>query len=137
MQDIVINGISINTLIEQRKALQQGANEFVSNNIEQVKKLVKQIVEAESADEAEKLSKEAFELLEAAHTVAGAAGIQFFLPYHEEYGSYDEDEILSSILYENNEHLDMSYKSKSYARQLYSLLGSMESDSRDWHSSNC
>lgn len=135
---IIIAGVNINDLKKQRDALKKDANKFVSDNIEQVTKLVNQIVEAESEEEAEKLGKEAFELLEAAELVASVSGVTFLLPYYEEYGRYDSDEVLSMKLENSeNENLDDVYNSRTYLGKLYDLLGNMEADSLGWYSSRC
>jgi hypothetical protein len=48
MKDIVLNGISITTLKNQRKAVRQDAAKFVADNISQVKVLVNKIIEQDA-----------------------------------------------------------------------------------------
>jgi ferritin-like metal-binding protein YciE len=143
-KDIIINGVSIEELKKQRKAIQQGASKIISDSIEAATKLVGEIMESESKDQALTLAQEALEHLETAEVVSGVSGVTFFLPFYEEYGRYDNTEILSSILEQEhldeeevNENVDFSWQDKNSLYALCEKLQSMESDSRAWHSSMC
>lgn len=136
MEDIIINGVSINDLKEKRKQIQPGSAELISNNIDKVKQLVSQIIEAESWEQVEELSKQAYELLDTAKIVSDISGVAFDLPYYEEYGRYDYNETLSGMLEDgDNENVDVY--DGGYLGELFDLLGGMEIQCRDWYSSRC
>jgi hypothetical protein len=144
-KDIIINGVSIEELKKQRKAIQQGASKIISDSIEAATKLVHEIMKAESKEDALKLAEEAYEHLDTAEIVSGVSGVQFYLPFHEEYGRHEHDEILSSILSQDyvddeedvNENASFSWQDKNALYKLYNKLENMESDSLAWHSSMC
>lgn len=144
MNDIVINGVSIEELKKQRAAIQQGASQIISDSIDAATKIVGEIMKAESKEQANALAKEALEHLETAEVVSGVSGVTYCLPYTEEYGGYDSDEVLSCILSQDdadeeevNENVEFSWREKNDLYALYSKLESMQSASRDWHSSRC
>lgn len=137
MGDIILNGFNISELKRTRIALQQDASKFVSESIEKAQDIVKhRLVVAQYASDAEAAAEEAFSLLEKAEVVASTAGIEFSLPYYEEYGSHDAEDILTQVIEEASNEVIGSYYKGSLGK-LHSLLESMESSSRDWHSSNC
>lgn len=144
-KDIVINGVSIEELKKQRQALQQGASKVISDNIEAATKLVHEIMKSESKEDALKLAEEAYEHLDTAEIVSGVSGVQFFLPFYEEYGPYEHDDILSSILSQDyvddeddvNDNVSFSWQDKNALYKLYQKLENMESDSLAWNSSMC
>lgn len=132
-KDIIINGVSINELKKQRQAIQEGAAQVISDNIDLAKTLTQQLVESKDMTEIDNLATQAYEALETASVVSGVSGVDFYLPFYEEYRDEDED-ILSSVLDENdNELLSDSEK----VQKLSSMFYSMERQSRDWHSSRC
>lgn len=147
MKDIVINGVSIEELKKQRQLLQQGASKVIADSIDSATKLVAKIVEAETKDVALKLAEEAYDHLDTAEIVSGVSGVEFYLPFYEEYGRYEHDVILSSILSQEyvddeeevNENASFeTWGSKQDAlSKLYHKLESMESDSLAWNSSMC
>lgn len=143
MEDIVIAGISINQLKEQKKAIQQGAAKVIADAIEQGTATVEKLLQAESKEEADTLAAEALALFETAEVVAGVSGVTFEIPYYEEYGRYEYNECLSTRLaqedddQEPNPYIDFRYGDGSKLQKLCSLLGNMESDSRGWNSSVC
>jgi hypothetical protein len=135
-KDIIINGVSVNQLKAQRAAIREGASKLIAENIETAKNLTKKLVESEDSQEIETLAKEAYEALDTAQVVSGVSGVSFFLPFYEEYGSYNGDEIFSNILEESENEL-VSENWDGAVSKLYRLFGNMESQSRDWHSSRC
>jgi hypothetical protein len=131
-KDIIINGVSIEELKAQRKAIQKDASKIIAENIKAGTEIVEKILVSSDAGEIESLAKEAHEHFDNAYVVAGVSGVTFFLPFYEEYGRYDSDDILSQRL-EGQVGGDWGYAMD----QLYGILESMESDSRAWHSSMC
>lgn len=138
-KDIILAGVSINDLKAKKEAIRQEASKFISDAIEQVTVLVKQIVNTTVPKEIHALAEEAYGILENADVVAGVSGVSFLLPYYEEYGGYGSDEILSAIIEEtdNDAVQDVSDERGTGLYKLYNLLGGMEAQSRDWHSSRC
>ena len=138
MNDIIIDGVSINELRKAKDALLQGANKFIAESIAKAQEIVKErLVVAASYGEAEAAAQEALTLLENAQLVSGTSGVVFYLPFYEEYGQYDSNDILSQII-ENADHdVIGKYYGGSTLSKLHSLLEDMESTARDWHSSRC
>jgi len=139
MDDVIIEGISINELKATKAKIQQGANKVISDSIEQATKVFHEMMEAESYDEAEKLAQQAYDLLETANVVSGVSGVKFSLPYYEEYGQYESDEVMSHILENNeeNENVESDWQNKNNIYRLQSLLENMESQACNWYSSKC
>jgi single-stranded DNA-specific DHH superfamily exonuclease len=144
MEDIILNGVSINELKAVKQKIQKDANAFVSDNIEAAQALVREIVKAfeESDDNVNfdyhAMAHKAVEKLENARLVAGVADVQYVLPYSEEYGGYDSGEIISNRVEDMLSELDISYNSDfDPLSRLYAIAESMESDSRAWNSSSC
>lgn len=135
-EDIIINGVSVNELKKQRDAIRQGASTIISQNIELAQTLTQSLIESNDKEEIKRLAKEAHEALDNANVVASVSGVVFFLPFYEEYGNYEGDEIFSSMLDESENELLVEVWDESIS-QLYSLFFNMESKSRDWHSSSC
>lgn len=134
-EDIIINGVSVNELKKQRDAIKQGASKIISENIELAKKLTKKLLKSKKSEEILSLAKEAYEALDTANILSGVSGVTFSLPFYEEYGNYESDEIFSFKLEESeNELVNENWDSIS---DLYNLFYEMESQSRDWHSSRC
>lgn len=135
-EDIIINGVSVNELKRQRSAIRQGASTIISQNIELAKNLTQSLIASEDKEEIKKLAKEAYEALDTANVVSGVSGVDFFLPFYEEYGSYDGSEIFSSMLEDSDNELISEVWDQAVG-DLYELFADMESQSRDWHSSRC
>lgn len=134
-EDIIINGVSVNELKRQRIAIRQGASSIISENIEKAKKLTNQLVSSDSSDEMKSLAQEAYDALDTANIVSGVSGVTFSLPFYEEYGNYESDEIFSHKLEQSeNKLLNENWDT---VRDLYYLFDNMESQSCDWHSSRC
>lgn len=137
MEDIIINGVSINDLKEKKAAIQQGASQLISDSIDNATSLVQKLLDTGEGIDQEAVAKEALEQLEVAALVSGISGVTFMLPYYEEYGHYESNEIYSMQL-DEAEHIEISWKKKdSNLWKLHQMLESMESDARDWHSSMC
>lgn len=135
-KDIIINGVSINELKKQRDSIRQGAAKIISENLEIAKELTQKLVESTDKVEINSLAKEAYEALDNANVVAGVSGVSFLLPFYEEYGRYEGEEIFSTLLEESDNEILKEVWDDS-VNQLYNLFYTMETQSRDWHSSRC
>lgn len=135
-EDIIINGVSINELKKQRDAIREGAATIISQSIDLATTLTKTLVESEDKEEIKKLAKEAYEALDTAKVVSGVSGVTFFLPFYEEYGNYDRNEIFSRMLESVDNELINEVWDEDIS-DLYELFDDMETQSRDWHSSRC
>jgi uncharacterized lipoprotein YehR (DUF1307 family) len=139
-KDIIINGVSIEELKKQRKAIQQGASKIISDSIEAATKLLHKIMKAESKEDALKLAEEAYEHLDTAEIVSGVSGVQYYLDYNDGY----HDDVLSTLLSQEdldedevNPNVEFSYSDKNALYKLYNKLESMESDTEGWNASTC
>jgi hypothetical protein len=139
--DIVIGGISIATLRAQQAAIRKDAVTFVAQAISSGREAFDRLKEASSVSEAEALANEAAEHFENAQLVAGVANITFSLPYYEEYGPYESEDIISHALdnieNENVTALGSYWRSENALGRLYNVVSDMESSARDWNSSRC
>lgn len=139
VKDIVINGVSLNSLKQMKQDIRQGASKFIAKAIEQGNKLIKQLIEVESVDDVEEIAKQALQVYQNIEMVSGLSGVTFYLPYSEEYR--EDDGILSlMVLQENDEpnpFIEVHWGGDQSISKLYELLDSMESTCRAWHSSNC
>ena len=133
-KDIIINGVSINELKSQRAAIREGASKLISESIDLAKSLTQKLIDAENKEELEKLAAEAYEALETADVVSGVSGVTFYLEYYDEYG--DNSGIMSRKL-ECSENDLVTENWEGNVSKLYDLFDNMESQSRDWNSSNC
>ena len=139
MTDLIIDGVSVNDLKAKRLAIAKGASKFISENMEIALADFELLKEVETKEEAKVLATKIYENLENINVVSGVSGVSFMLPYTEEYGGYDSDEVISSFLDDNeNEALKFSWQdTKNPLYKLYELAAGMESDSLSWHSSTC
>lgn len=138
MEDIIINGVSINDLKAKKAAIQQGASQIISDSINKAGALVQALVETDDGSiDQNAVAAEAVEHLQVAELVSGISGVTYMLPYTEEYGGYDRSDVYSCQL-DEAEHIQFSWRDKgSPLYQLYSLLEDMESTACAWHSSTC
>lgn len=134
MNDITLNGVSINDLKKQKKAIQKDASKFIADNTEQVKELVAKIMQTEDSGEIKKLSKAACEILDNINVVSDVSGVEYYFDYSDEYGSCSDDDILSSQLNNKIEELDIDEKHVSI---LISQLEDMEYNVQKWNTSTC
>lgn len=134
MSEIILGGVKLNEVKALKQAMQKDAVAFVSNGIEQGTALINQALESfeEFDDEAliTTLLKQAEELFDNVSLVAGVTGVSYRMPYYEEYGHYDSDEVLSHMLENSSIDWDLT-------RALCSTLGSMEEQCKSWYSSTC
>lgn len=140
-QDIVIGGVSIAALKAQKQALAKEANMFVKDAVKAGTVAFDLMMNAESQEEANTHAHEALEQFENAALVSGTAGVTFMIPYYEEYGSYESNEVMSHMLENNedgNEFIEWSYSDNGNVfKKLYDVLSDMEFDAKGWHSSTC
>lgn len=137
MTDIVLNGVSITELKKQRALIQKDASAFIAQGLKDVAVLMQSIKEAVEVPKDEVIDEEgidaaaaqAKQILENIQIVSGVSGVTYYLPFYEEYG-YNDEKPYSSIL-------DNADLSSDQIDALYGLLEDMESDSRNWHSSQC
>lgn len=137
MSDIIIGGVSIAALKKQREDMREEAVKFIAQSIKSAQDLCEQILSGDENTDYEGLATQANKHLENADLVAGATGNTYFLEFYEEYG--DGSPLSHRIEDNENEHMPLvwgSGKCEALAK-LRDTLGSMESNSRDWHSSRC
>jgi hypothetical protein len=136
-QDIVINGVSVNKLAEDKRAIREGATKLIADNIAEVQTLVKAMVLLKDAAPIENMASKALALLDAAATVSSVSGVQYYLPY---YDNWNDDDVISELL-ENSENKVIQeligWQSSSDVKSLRRLAESMENESKNWNTSNC
>lgn len=139
MEDIIIGGHSVSALKEIKKAIQQDAVKVISDNTDAALAKFSALKDAETKEQAHTLAQEIYEHLEIVEVVAGVSGCVHYLPYYEEYGRHESEDVISRYLEDNeNEALEYDWRDKNDPLyKLAQLAGSLESDSMDWHSSMC
>jgi hypothetical protein len=137
MEDIIINGVSINDLKAKKAAIQQGASQVISDSIDKGTALVQQLLDNEEGIDQDAVATEALHHLQVAELVSGISGVTYLLPYTEEYGGYDSCDVYSCQL-DEADHIEFSWGDReSPLYKLYLMLENMEVESRNWHSSTC
>lgn len=132
--DIIINGINLSDLQEQKKSIRQGASSLISNHVAKAKNYCRQILESEDAEEIKQLAEDAYESLDTANYISDVSEVTFNLPFHEDYEQNTE---AFSYMLENSENQVLKDNWKGAVGNLYSLLEDMEYKSHGWHSSSC
>ena len=142
-EEIVLGGIKLSELASMKAAMLKDSVKFVADSIEKATlNLIKILKIAEDYGDSEEfcdmesaksaisiLAEETNELLKNVSLVSDVTGVTYYLPYYEEYS---DDSTFSSQL----ESLYGEFFTES-VRALYATLETMESNSRDWHSSTC
>lgn len=138
MEDIILNGVSINELKKQKSLIQKDAAKFIADaqeKVEALAKSLKEAVEVEGEDQdidlINSICKEAIEVLQNIDLVSGISGVQYYLEYNDYNGYHDPDgPVITSLLEDNGIESDISNK-------LYFLAEGMEAEVRDWNTSTC
>lgn len=147
MTDLVIDGVNLTELkakfdaFEQEKTaarnlIQKGASEYISVAIDTAKGHLQSVLEAESADDAEKFSILAFESLQNAQFVSKVSGIEYHLPYYDSQNDYHPDGEQFSSQLESGDNEFINFKN-DHIMNLYDLLEDMESEVSEWLTSYC
>lgn len=145
-QDIVLNGVSINELLDAKQKIQKDAAKLIADSIDNAKRLVDNIFVCQDEDKIQSCAEEALEHLEVADIVSGVSGVTYFLQWDQEYaeeeayttkfdeieytceeGIEEEHKVLYNLLTSDNKKL----------KNLYNKLCQMENQSYGWHNSNC
>lgn len=131
MEEIILGGVSITKLKQQRGAVRKDAAEFMSTNIAKAEAIVQELLELDenrSYQKIQKLAKEANDILTNVNLVSGISDVPFFIDY-EEYGN--EGESIFQKLEGTFEDLDDDVLA------LYHTAECMAGKSKMWHSSTC
>ena len=139
MSNIFLNGVSLDELRKQKTLIQRDASKFISDNIASAKELVYSLKHAEDTANFEKIAKQATALLRDVQLVSGVSGVDYLIPYNNEWGdSYSDDDVMTDVLEEVAESFGIEYYGvDSPFDDLHDLLEGMEYDVRQWNSSNC
>lgn len=137
MSDIVLNGVNINELKKQKQAIQKDASLFISSGVKQVRELIEYIVENPQAEDVDAKAEAATEVLENIKVVSGVSGVEYMLPYSNEYGDYYDEKPFYDQLEEVEELDSGSYKNKTPVYDLMNLLEDMQYNVKQWNTSNC
>lgn len=144
---IVIDGIDLTELQQKMYALQkeqndlrskikQGSSKFISDGIEQGKKLVQELLEAESQEQVDDLARQALKVLSDTKFVSDVSGISYELPYYDRQSDYYPYGHPFSRQIEEDDN-ETGFMESDDVCALYSLLEDMESDVSDWLTSYC
>lgn len=127
---LMVGSISVADLKKQRLAMVQTASAFIAEYLPKAIAAGEAVVAEEDPDLANALAAEAIDLFESVNVVAGAAGVEYYIPFQEDgYG----DSMASDI---ENAHGDRTWDDGAI-ETLHSLLEDMEYQSRQWNSSTC
>jgi methyl-accepting chemotaxis protein len=144
MENIIIAGRTLEELKQIQKEVRKDANKYIAQFIEAGESAVKEILELvevdderdEEAEGVEDVSEKVTALaavaeknLAQAKLISDISGVSYYLPFSEEWsndGYYCQLEQRYEGL-PDNKAVDA----------LFSIIDSMESESRNWHSSRC
>lgn len=145
MKDFIIGGYTLDELKVVQNNVRKDASKIIADHtklgldaVGAVIPLVESLYEDDDREESEveeikaeinKLADVARANLDIVRTVSAISGVQFYIPFSEEYNDDGNARRLEEYSYED-EHLDS-------VKELYSILEDMESDSCNWHSSRC
>lgn len=142
VNEMTLGGVSIAYLKELNELVKRDASAFMAEQIEFAKSEVKAFVDA--ADDAlangveyapdELRVKELVDILKAIDVVSGVSGIEYDLPYRDQWGYIEGGTLLSGQL---DEYFNV-YDKSNPIRPLFKQLEGMESDiaSNNWVPSN-
>lgn len=141
VDDMLLGGSTVRHLKEINQLVKRDAAKFISDQIDFVTKEVNEIVQAaqEHADENEndeyrpddQRVKTLVDILEAVAVVSQVSGVEYYLPYYDEWGYAPDGSPMSRLLE------DAFEDPTSAVDQLASLLEDMEYDVRQWNTSTC
>lgn len=136
-----LNGIELDVLVEQQKSIQQEANAAIASELTSAQALVEKLLSETDLEEIENLSEKVMEHLTNLKKVAQVANIEYCIPWDEEYCS--DDDTISTKLEEHevvySDAWDWQKRRDTFPQfqKLTSLIGDMEYNSKQWHSSTC
>ena len=138
--EITINGIPLKEIRSIKDKISKGANEFISNSLDEVKEKMKILIgdedkQLEDQDDIdiEALSKEIYQILQNVSLVASVCGVEYYLPV---YSDNTRDIPYTSNMEDNFRGFDV-WGSRGSLSDLYSLMESMEDNVIDWNRSYC
>lgn len=130
-KDMIINGVSINGLIDQREAIREGASKIISDNIDIAEELTEKLLESQDLEEIQTLAQQAYKALSIAETLSEVSGVTFYLEYEE-----DSTRKISNLLDDSNNAL-ISGNWNGIISDLYHLYYNMEKQTQKWNASFC
>lgn len=147
MQDIIIDGISLNSLkirqaaLDKEKAeiqssIKQGASKFIAETIVSATASISQLLDAESEAEVVQFSQAAYEYLKNARFVADVSGVGYTIPYYDRQSEYSPEGKRFSCQIDESDNEFMFNAGKEFS-DLLGLLEDMESEVADWNQSFC
>lgn len=138
MEEIVINGISLNDLQTKIHSIRKEASSLISNNIDLAITLSKEMVQSESKEEIKEKANKAYEALKKAQFISDVSGITCVVPYNSSYtGDYDDDTISAMLEDSENDVFNEVYKEDNTLSNLYNLAYDMEYQTKQWNASAC
>ena len=151
MNEIIIDGVNLSELkveydalaakqAEVRVSIRQGSSKFLADKTSEVDKLIAELKEVETKEEAENVAKQLIEVLKVVQFVSNVSGVSYSIPYYHRQGDYFPDGTPISYLVENGyiESLDdWDSNSDPIIYQLFSLAEDMESEVCEWNTSYC
>lgn len=136
MSNVTLNGVALDLLEAQMEIVRRDASTVMADGIQRVKDIITGITEADEGHDPANDVATAVEVLDLVQRVARISGVEYNLPYSNEYGDYYNDTPLSQVLNDLAEERGISTYDSVLA-ELCGTLEDMEYQSRQWNSSNC
>lgn len=138
MEEIIINGISLNELQKQINSIRQESVQLIADNLALAQDLTREIVESTNKEDIESLATKAYAALRKANFVSNVSGVEYDMPYNSSYNGYHDEDTLSAMLENSeNEVLRSLMKENQDLRDLIDLAYSMEYQTQAWNASFC
>lgn len=134
MTDLVINGLTLDTIKTQRLAIAETASSMMSKRVKKAQEMIDTILESTDPAEIEELSSQASRLLSEIHAINDATDVHYNIPYDTEWGDGDGN---FSKLESLCEDLEIDVTDLCSIKELMAQLEDMEYNSNDWNSSKC
>ena len=133
--DMIIDGINLQEFKKQKAYMASEAAKIIGQQLELAKSLTLKLIHSQDKDEIKQLAGQAYDALNQAKEVSEITGVTFLLPFYEEYGRYEDNEIFSYQLDTcDNPLFNEIWGTGSRLKQLCDLFEDMENQSRIWFS---
>jgi hypothetical protein len=138
VNEMTLGGIKVAQLKEMNALVKRDASKFMAEQIEFVKSEVESIIKALDEDDNviqpdEQRVKNLVDILNAVAVVSKVSGVEYWLPYSDEYGYNIDGSMLAAL----DEAFENVYSREDALGDLFGTLEDMEGTVRAWNQSTC
>lgn len=132
MNEIILNGVSLEEIRKQQNSLHQAGTKFISDQLALVQDMMEDL-EGKSLEYAEGVAKSIEDILDQVLTVSSVTGVQYDLDYYDNRLSNTIDMLVD----ESGEGWKDFWKKFPKLSSLHEQLQDMENTVSNWNSSSC